>query len=814
MNKRTTRKPAATTAPPRAARRETELPAWLPPLVFALATVLLLHEFFFNGGLLLGRDTFALSYFAREFYTEFVRAFGRFPLWNPYLLGGLPFVEGMHGDIFYPPSLALFFLDARAMWGWKMALHIFAAGMLAYLWLRRLRLGRGAALFGGLVYMAGADLVSLLHPGGDGKLFVSALAPLLFLLADRAAAGLRIHEYALFALALAMVMFTSHMQLAYFAVWGVSLWFFFLVWRHWREERSGGRAAARLGLFAAAGVLGVAASAVQFVPPLEYLREWSHRSERTVDANPAEAYAYSTSYAMNAEELVSLVVPEFPGADLVTEQPSPRYWGPNPLKFNSEYAGLVPLLLIPLLFFRRRDPRTWFFAGLGALALLYALGASTPFFRLFYMVPGVRLFRAPSLIIFLYGLSVATLGAFALERLREWAADEDGHRIARRALWIAAGVLLAAALLQTAGVITSVWASLRPSVQPGALADNIPAITRGFWIAFGLAALTAGAWELRARGLYGATTLVFLLCALAFVDLYRADRPFVKATVLLGEFRRADPIFEADATIRFLQQRQEEGEVFRVLDLGILMQTGPAYGPNVLAVHGLEQMDGHHGNEIGRWRNLIGAVNDAPTNVARTQLRLSDMLNVSYLIVPAQLDDPSLEEVFVGPRAAVYRRPAALPRAWLVGAVEVHEPDAALERLLAEDFDPRTTAVLEEPLPDGVTVEPGPAGEVAWTERQVDAMTLQVTTDRPALLVMSDNYYEAWHAEVDGNAAPLLRANYALRAVPVPAGSHTVTLRYRSDTLRASAAASALLLLALAAIGLGGWLRARREENA
>src|SRR5690606_30679857 len=130
-------------------------------------------------------------------------------------------------------------------------------------------------------------------------------------------------------------------------------------------------------------------------------------------------------------------------------------------------------------------------------------------------------------------------------------------------------------------------------------------------------------------------------------------------------------------------------------------------------------------------RNLIGAVNDVPTNVARTQLRLSDMLNVSYLIVPAQLNDPSLEEVFVGPRSAVYRRAAALPRAWLVGAVEVHEPDAALERLLADDFDPRTTAVLESPLPDGVTVEPGPVGDVTWTERQVDAMTLQVTTDRP-----------------------------------------------------------------------------------
>jgi hypothetical protein len=104
--------------------------------VYAVVTVLLFREFFLGGTSMLGMDSLALSYFARNFYTEFVQAFHRMPYWNPLLFGGLPFVEGMHGDIFYPPSLALFFLDARAMWGWKMALHIFLAGIFTYLWLR------------------------------------------------------------------------------------------------------------------------------------------------------------------------------------------------------------------------------------------------------------------------------------------------------------------------------------------------------------------------------------------------------------------------------------------------------------------------------------------------------------------------------------------------------------------------------------------------------------------------------------------------------------------------------------------------------
>src|SRR3989338_950130 len=101
-----------------------DMPRWVPPTVFAVIPVVLFREFLV-GGKLLGTDTMAASYFGRHFYQTFVAAFHRFPLWDPLLYGGLPFIDSMHGDIFYPPSLALFFLGAERYWGWKMLLHIF-----------------------------------------------------------------------------------------------------------------------------------------------------------------------------------------------------------------------------------------------------------------------------------------------------------------------------------------------------------------------------------------------------------------------------------------------------------------------------------------------------------------------------------------------------------------------------------------------------------------------------------------------------------------------------------------------------------------
>ena len=787
------------------------LPAWVPGAVFAAATVLLFPEVFFSGGLLLGVDSYALSYFARDFYTNSVHEAGRFPLWQPLLFGGMPFVDGMHGDIFYPLSLALFFLDARTMWGWKMVLHVFLAGVFTYLWLRQLGLRRGPAVFGGLVFMMGADLVSLVYPGGDGKLFVSALAPLMFLLTDRAARRGRVGDYAFFALGLAAVMLTSHMQLAFFTVWGVSLWFIFRAGQRYRADRRGAALAGRLAVFGLAGVLGVGAAAAQFLPPLDYLREWSHRAGRTLQAEGQSAYEYSTTYSLHAEEVVALVVPEFVGDNVATETRNPdRYWGRNAFKINHEYAGLVPLLLLPFLFIRRRSAEAWFFAGLAALALLYALGASTPLFRLFYLIPGVNLFRAPSIIIFLYGLSVATLGALAVQRLLDDAAERREGPAAPRAHWIVAAVFLVLALAQSGGMVTNLWQSFvaLDGRQAQALNANLGHIRTGFWIAFAFALAVAVVREAVLRAWIGAREVILALSVLAAIDLYRIDRPFVRATVLMGRAQEDVPgtVFRPDATIEFLQQRVAAGEVFRTYDLGLILQgAGPSYGNNVLATHGVEQLTGHHGNEIGRYRQLVGG--DDGINVAASNLKLLDLANVRYVISPQRFEIPGYEEAFTGERAVVYRNTNALPRAYLVGSAEIVADDSAVARLLSPDFDMRNVALLPDPLPAGVGVVAGPVGSVEWVRRDIDGAVLRVDSDRPALLVVSDNYYPAWQATVDGAVTEILRANYTFRALPVPAGRHEVRFEYRTAPLRNAVAASAGLLLLLLAVGIGDGLR-------
>jgi hypothetical protein len=155
-----------------------------------------------------------------------------------------------------------------------------------------------------------------------------------------------------------------------------------------------------------------------------------------------------------------------------------------------------------------------------------------------------------------------------------------------------------------------------------------------------------------------------------------------------------------------------------------------------------------------------------------------------------------------------------LPRAYVVGRVEVLQDTAAISRLLSPDFNASSTAVLAEPLPAGVTVQPTTATPVVnWLKRSNNEHRLHVNADAPVLLMVLENYYKAWRATVNGREVPILRANHTFRAIPVPAGPHEVVIRYDASYIAPWAYLSGLILLVLMILALGAPLLDRTRNR-
>src|SRR6266481_4723279 len=126
-------------------------------LVYALSTLTLGYPAL-AGRFLVNphSDQYIAGYAFREFGASTLRATGHFPLWNPYIFGGMPYVAAMHGDIFYPTFLLRMVLPTDVAMTWGMILHFFLCGLATYWFLRAAgRFSFFPALVGGAAYMMG-----------------------------------------------------------------------------------------------------------------------------------------------------------------------------------------------------------------------------------------------------------------------------------------------------------------------------------------------------------------------------------------------------------------------------------------------------------------------------------------------------------------------------------------------------------------------------------------------------------------------------------------------------------------------------------
>jgi hypothetical protein len=194
------------------------------------------------------------------------------------------------------------------------------------------------------------------------------------------------------------------------------------------------------------------------------------------------------------------------------------------------------------------------------------------------------------------------------------------------------------------------------------------------------------------------------------------------------------------------------------------------------------------------------------TSVPDPRARTYDLLNAGYLVTTAPQefpDEPGSPRLVLEQSGVwVYERPGALPPAWVVPQVEVMGDAAALARVHEPDFDPRAVALVDSPL----ACEGDGTGEVGIVHYEGSRIEAQVSGGG-GLLVFSEVDYPGWQATVDGSSALLVRADYVLRAVCVPAGEHQVILVYDPPLLKIGLAVTGLTLLLV--VGVVAWWLSR-----
>jgi len=295
------------------------------------------------------------------------------------------------------------------------------------------------------------------------------------------------------------------------------------------------------------------------------------------------------------------------------------------------------------------------------------------------------------------------------------------------------------------------------------------------------------------------------LNATAPAAVYEYESPVVRELKSdRGVFRVYSPILK---TQQLLLGEREEG-LFEWASDFLVGETSLPYG--IFKVHGGGTL------RILEMEFLASVAGD-PNVRPEVRERLLDVMNVAYEIEPAA---PGHEVIYGGASREVrlVKRESALPRAYVVGRVEV-VPDPALRasRLVDASFDPRGAVILEAAPGEGWMAEG--EKELEWSVENVsyelNSVSMDVSLDGYGMVVVSDTYFPGWVAEVDGNAAEVYRANVAFRAVALEPGEHKVEMRYEPESFRVGLWISCLTVVALVLIAstLGVTACRKRPDN-
>ena len=760
-------------------------------MVFAYPA--LLGQFLVNPN----SDQYIAGYAFRNFGAEMLRSTGSIPLWNPYLFGGMPYVAAMHGDIFYPTFLLRLLLGTDAGMTWSLILHVILAGCFTYGFLRAWGFSFTASLIGGLIYSLGGNLAGQVSPGHDGKMYVSAMFPLLCWLLLRGIRDGRAGAWGLLAIVVGLSVLSPHPQLLQYSLLGSGAFALLLAFGMGELSPPRPVAVRRLAFAFGAVVLGMVMGAIQYLPVREYV-SWSPR------AGGVGGWETATSYSLPLEEMINFYLPTFSGI-------LQKYWGRNGIHLHSEYIGAAALMLVGLAIARVPDlrRRRWVFFWLGAfvVSLLWALGGSTPFYNLIYaIVPGTKFFRAPSTMLFLVSFTLAMLATEGVERIRL-------REVSMRRVYVLAGVAAFISLLAITGAFGNLASTLVGPERYEALGDaNATRVDGLRTLFFALATLAIGIAV--ARGRLKLRWLAPVLALVVFVDLWSILRHYWMF------MPPASVTFASDPTVDFIKRDSIPGRVLTAPVSPDMAHHDPTLAGDGYMAHGIRVVGGYHGNELGRFTQLGGRGQGYQLTSTPSFARL---YNIRYVL--ANGDIPELPKVLgpvktaAGTTVNLYRYPTDNPPAWVASAIVKAPDEQIMPTVLDPRFNPKTVALFDASSnvsAQNISALPPAATVVASVPRFAPG-AIDVTLDAPApagsALVVSENYYPGWRASVDGKPVMVDRADYTLIGVPLPTGARRIELRFDSAPYHTGKTVTLIAMLAALIWAVVGYFAERRQRR-
>ena len=588
--------------------------------------------------------------------------------------------------------------------------------------------------------------------------------------------------------------------------------------------------------FKASGVLVVAAALAigANLPSLYHTQKYSKETMRgghseltPVDADVDKASdglnkEYITQWSYGKMETVSLLIPNVKGGasgvlaaqeaavDAAPASVKPylsqvnSYWGDQPGTSGPVYVGAIICMLFVMGCITVKSPIKWALIVATIISILLSWGKNfmplTDWFIDYF--PMYNKFRTVSSILVVAEFCIPVLAIMALKEFFE---KHDKKQL--QALYIATGITAGVALLAWIvpglfGPFTSEYERemVAQSPQLATIFDGVADARIAVFKADAMRTvlfilLAAVVMLLAAKGKFKAQWALVVLAVLLVADMGTVNKRYLNGEHFVEKRRLADPFPMTDVDRYILQDPDPNYRVFN------LYGGNPFNDARTSYYH--KSIGGYHAAKLTRYQDLIDR------QLSQMNEPVLNMLNTKYFILPTQNGGVTVEQ-----------NPGALGNAWFVSEVQwVDNADAEMAAL--NNFEPSRTAIVDcrfESLIDADAVLATPGDTIMLTSYKPNELRYKSEAANNRIAVFSEIYFPwGWNVTIDGNVVKEARANYVLRALTVPAGTHEIVFRFEPESIAktegvAFASMGGILLLLLAAVSMP-FIRRKKGEN-
>lgn len=485
---------------------------------------------------------------------------------------------------------------------------------------------------------------------------------------------------------------------------------------------------------------------------------------------------------------------------------APTYWGDQPFTEGPVYAGAIVCLLFVLGLFILKGPEKWWLLAATIFSLVLAWGRNLPGINnfLFEYMPLYNKFRTPSMSLVVTTMTMATMAILAVKQFMDIASskDEAAIKALRKSLNISFGIVGGIAFLfhlaggyllgftspADAGIVQI------PELYDALIAERKALLNHDALRSLGLIAATVLVLSLYLRGKLKTTAFMVVLIVLFLVDMWPISWRFLSHDDFIAKKKTtAIQVTAADREIKMLAGNDPHYRVFN-LTSSPFNEAFTSYKHNSIG--------GYSPAKLSRYQDIIDHY------LSKMNWNVISMLNTRFIIT----EDGVVEN------NAAYGLPGAFGNCWLTNSI--NWVDGAKEEIAAIENVDKQTAHIDNAwkkfVPDADQYNNDAYGEIRLVEyRNPGNIIYESLCEKPKMAVFSEIYYKTWKAYVDGEEVKPIRANYVLRALPIPAGKHTIEFKCYDEVMAKSHQLSLYFSIAIsvAVVALLGTLVYRKIKR-